>query len=526
MKQVTNRKGESRAPDATVVCDFDTLEGIDVYHDETTGVDQNGHGSDGDLPMAPEDGTVDSDGATQWHIKCFDPSVMKADATVLLLGKRGTGKSTLLQDLMYHVHTRLFAGIAMAPTEDSVTMFESFLPRCFVFNNFSVDAVERLMQTKRVLSRMNRKKQSQAELEGKEFVRRHVAVLLDDCMYEKKNLKHTAIRDIFMNGRHEDVFFMNLQQYVMDMSPDMRNQVDYIFALRDTSMENRVKLWKTFFGMFSDYSDFSEVFDRCTENYECLVLCNRSQSNDWRDCIYWYKAMSPVPKFRIGHPVMWYLNYRYASLPCEEDAQNEALIKSAVAKTFFATGDAAEAAALSSGRGAKARSAASTVDRKLNDQIEKARNVAAQQELQKQALMRAKKKKVIKLGSSALQAKHEESTRRLQEEADEETHCKSSAGTTAMLPSAGQRVHASQMPIDSATTRQCARERPKAAQQGQHGLRAVGSTSARAHTHPPPATGTRLSHGAKQNSRFASRSGCARKSLGNAATMALLKPGT
>lgn len=359
------------------------------------------------MPAAPEDGTVCEDGSTAWAVKCFDPTTMKADATVLMLGKRGTGKSTLLQDIMYHMQSRLFAGIAMAPTEDSVAMFEGFLPRCFVFDDFRANAVERLMQTKRLLSRMNRKKTKQAEAKGNEFERRYVAVLLDDCMYDKKNLKHTAVRDIFMNGRHEDVFFINLQQYVMDMGPDMRNNVDYVFAMRDTSMENRIKLWKTFFGMFSDYSDFSELFDSCTENYECLVLFNRASSNDWRDCIFWYKAAPSVPQFRIGHPVMWYLNYKFGVLPCDADAENEAMIKNAVSRTFYATlgrggeddepGGADDRADEDAGGGGSAGKSAKG-KRELRERVEKATQLMAKQDMDKQAMQQARKKKVVKVG--------------------------------------------------------------------------------------------------------------------------------
>lgn len=352
-----------------------------------------------ELPAAPEDGTVTKDGSSAWAVNCFDPTTMKADATVLMLGKRGTGKSTLLQDIMYHMQSRLFAGIAMAPTEDSVAMFEGFLPRCFVFDDFRADAVERLMQTKRLLSRMNRKKMKQAESGGGRFTRRNVAVLLDDCMYDKKNLKHTAVRDIFMNGRHEDVFFINLQQYVMDMGPDMRNNVDYVFAMRDTSIENRIKLWKTFFGMFTDYNDFAELFESCTENYECLVLCNRAHSNDWKDCIFWYKASTEIPRFRIGHPVMWYLNYKFGVLPCDADAENEAIIKNAVTKTFFARSsnddgmdDGGNASDQVSGSGN------TRGKRQLREQVEKAKELMAKQEMEKEAMLQAKKKKVVKVG--------------------------------------------------------------------------------------------------------------------------------
>ena len=30
--------------------------------------------------------------------------------------------------------------------------------------------------------------------------------------------------------------------------------------------------------------------DQCTENYECLVVCNNAKSNKLEDQIFWYKA--------------------------------------------------------------------------------------------------------------------------------------------------------------------------------------------------------------------------------------------
>ncbi len=274
---------------------------------------------------------VDEDGGTTWSVRRFDPATqLHPDSVVLLLGKRGTGKSVLLKDLMSHMKDKLYAGIAMTPTQDSIDVFEEFLPRSFVYDDFNKDVIDRVLETKRVLSRRNARKRKQLAAAGLSEDKRYIALIMDDCMFEKKNMKNKAVRDVFMNGRHEDLFFVNLQQYVMDMGPDLRSNVDFVFALRDSSMENRAKLWKSFFGIFKNYDDFSDLMDGCTENYEAMVLATRVQSNDWRDCVFWYKARHPIPSFRLGDPKMWYLNYKFGRLPCDADKDHDHLIKGAI----------------------------------------------------------------------------------------------------------------------------------------------------------------------------------------------------
>lgn len=339
--------------------------------------------------------SLEQAGSVEIAVRKFDPMKMKPDATVLLIGKRGTGKSTLLVDLMYHMHKKLYAGIAMAPTQDSVDMFETFLPPALVYTDFEADAVDKLMKTKRALSRLNKSHARKRSSRTPE--KRHIAIILDDCMYDKKTLSHKAIRDVFMNGRHEDVFFVNLQQYVMDMSPGLRNQIDYIFIMRDMNPENRMKLWRNFFGVVSDFQQFNVLMDNCTENFECLVACNRIQSNNWQDCVFWYKACPTPPTFRLGHPTMWYLSYKFGILPSDNDAENKQSILEEVRNTFFVeppTGAQTQTASHGSYANAVSNAEASA--------IKKAREQAYQKELDKLAQQQAKhaikKKTVHKLG--------------------------------------------------------------------------------------------------------------------------------
>jgi len=123
-------------------------------------------------------------------------------------------------------------------------------------------------------------------------------------MYDKKFLKDECMREMFMNGRHWKIFFMLTMQYCMDLSPDLRANVDYVFILRENIIQNREKLYKNFFGIFPSFDMFNQVMTSCTENYECMVLENTSKSNRIEDCVFWYKA-GEHKNFRIGSPSLW-----------------------------------------------------------------------------------------------------------------------------------------------------------------------------------------------------------------------------
>ena len=229
----------------------------------------------------------------QLKVQKFDPQQIKPHRIILFIGKRGTGKSKLLADIMYHIRDRVDFGLAMTPTEESATTFRQTMPEQWIYNNFAASKLEAMLNMQREL--------------GKKGKQRHLFVVMDDCMYDKKVMKGTSVRDLFMNGRHLKVTFCNAVQYIMDMGPDLRTQVDYVFALRENIISNKMKLWKYFFGMFEKYEDFARVLDRCTENFSCLVLDNTTPTTRVEDCVFWYRAKVDLPSFRMGKPLYWKL---------------------------------------------------------------------------------------------------------------------------------------------------------------------------------------------------------------------------
>lgn len=231
-------------------------------------------------------------------IKKFDPATIKPHRIILCVGKRGTGKSTLIRDLMYHIKHFIHLPFAMTPTEESTTMFEEHMPTSCVHTQFNVDTIQGVIEHQRKLGR-------------KKIKQYHLLLVLDDMMYDKKVLKSLAMRDIFMNGRHLKVTFINAMQYVMDMGPDLRTQVDYVFALRENIISNLTKLWKYFFGMFNNYNDFETTFKALTNDNCCIVIDNTVKSNQIKDTVFWYKASLDIPPYIIGNRRFWVMNHEY-----------------------------------------------------------------------------------------------------------------------------------------------------------------------------------------------------------------------
>jgi hypothetical protein len=62
------------------------------------------------------------------EISEWDPSSIAVDATILIVGKRHTGKTVLTRDLMYHVKDKLDLVVGMNPSEMSNANLAFFTP--------------------------------------------------------------------------------------------------------------------------------------------------------------------------------------------------------------------------------------------------------------------------------------------------------------------------------------------------------------------------------------------------------------
>jgi hypothetical protein len=235
-------------------------------------------------------------------LKKFDMKSMPQDAVVVFIGRRRTGKSTLVRDLLFH-HRDIPVGAIISGTEESNSFYGKMFPPLFIHGQYSpVILANFVKRQKLVMSRITREEEAYGP--GKSRVDPRAFMILDDCMYDDNWTRDKNISYIFMNGRWIKVFFIVTMQYPLGIQPALRTNVDYAFILRAPYQSDRKKIYENYGAAFPSLEFFCQVMDQCTQNYECLVINNTSLSNKLDDCIFWYKA-EMHGDFRLGAPEFW-----------------------------------------------------------------------------------------------------------------------------------------------------------------------------------------------------------------------------
>jgi hypothetical protein len=231
----------------------------------------------------------------KFQLRKFDMRQIKDDRTVVLIGKRDTGKSFLTRDILYY-HSDIPIGTVISPTNSANRFYSQIVPSMFIYDEYNPEIISRVMkrQTK-MIKRINR---GEGDLDPRMYV------IMDDCLYDNSWQKDKNIRSIFMNGRHYKILFLLTMQYAMGIPPNLRTNIDYIFILRENILKNRQRIYEQYAGMFPTFEMFCATMDQCTENFECLVIHNGSKSNKIEDQVFWYKA-DDHPNFRMGSEKIW-----------------------------------------------------------------------------------------------------------------------------------------------------------------------------------------------------------------------------
>ena len=255
--------------------------------------------------------------ATNLQLRKFDMSSIPEDKVVVLIGKRETGKSFLVRDLLYY-HQDIPIGSVISGTEAANNFYGNIFPKLFIHGEYNGGIINNyLKRQKMVVNLINKDRNNNIDSN----IDPRAVLILDDCLYDSSWTKDTNVRSLFMNGRHYKTMFIITMQYALGIPPNLRTNIDYVFILRENYVSNRKRLYEHYAGMFPSFEIFAQVMDQCTENYECLVINNNAKSNKLEDQVFWYKADNHED-FVLGAPEFWNHHQNYYDNNDEEDDNN------------------------------------------------------------------------------------------------------------------------------------------------------------------------------------------------------------
>jgi hypothetical protein len=258
------------------------------------------------------------------ELKKFDMKKIKFKSTeatgpvIVLIGRRDTGKSFLVRDLLYYQQD-IPVGTVISGTEAGNGFYGKLVPKLFIHDEYNSSIIENILKRQKVvLKEMKKHKDTykkESDIDPRAFV------IMDDCLYDSTWSRDKMMRLLFMNGRHWKIMLVITMQYPLGIPPNLRTNIDYVFILREPYIANRKRIFDNYAGMFPNFEAFAQVMDQCTENYECLVVDNNSKSNKLEDQIFWYKAENHSD-FKLGNKEYWNLSKNINSDDESEEMYN------------------------------------------------------------------------------------------------------------------------------------------------------------------------------------------------------------
>lgn len=224
-------------------------------------------------------------------INKFNFNDMVEHSSILIIGKRRTGKSFLERDILYHKRN-ISSGIVVSPTEKVNPFYKDFISECYIYNKFSNEILDSVF--KRQYSLLDKNKSGYTHKKNSDLM-----IVMDDCLNSRTDLNTDAMTELFFNNKHHEISFIMSQQYPFGMRPEYRGNIDYVFLFREDNDSYIKRIYEYYGYIFSDFATFKQIFLDITENYGCLVINNRDNSNDYRKKVFWYRAQE-TPEFKFG----------------------------------------------------------------------------------------------------------------------------------------------------------------------------------------------------------------------------------
>ena len=144
---------------------------------------------------------------------------------IVLIGRRDTGKSFLVKDLLYH-HQDIPIGTVISGTEAGNGFYAKMVPKLFIHDEYNTAIIENILKRqKMVIKQINKETAAygRCNIDGRAFV------ILDDCLYDNSWARDKLMRLLFMNGRHWKIMLVITMQYPLGVPPNLRTNIDYTF---------------------------------------------------------------------------------------------------------------------------------------------------------------------------------------------------------------------------------------------------------------------------------------------------------
>ena len=261
-------------------------------------------GKHGQMPFLATDTYAE---VTLPNLQEWDTENIKLDSTIIAIGKRRTGKSWCLRNIMFEMKNKIPAGIVISQTDELNKFWREYIPKEYIYNKYDPSILDHVFARQKAILNNTQKTKAEIEKEAPFFI------LLDDVISDQRLKYDENLLELFVSGRHYKLFVLITTQYAKGISPTLRGNTDYVLVCKTLQGRQRESLWEDF-GDFMTKDGFFTLLDEFTENNEVIVFDTSENTSDPLEMLRWWKAQDPGA-FHMGSKEYWDSAKRDLTLP-------------------------------------------------------------------------------------------------------------------------------------------------------------------------------------------------------------------
>ena len=249
--------------------------------------------------------------STEVVLNTLDPRTIGPNRTVLFIGKRGSGKTFLMEDICYF-ERQIPEAVIWSSTEEGNETWGRHFPDLYIHPAYDPDTLQAIYNRQTDKAKKRRREARLGVPEHKRTKVTPVLLIVEDQSFKKSIFRCPVLAEVCMNGRHYGITLFVTTQYSRSVPTEIRSQFDYIFCCLEKFVQNRKRLYEDYFGVFPNFHSFNEVMMACTDNFGCIVMNNQSRSCKIQDSVFYYRAKDRG-SYKFGSRAYWlhhFMHYR------------------------------------------------------------------------------------------------------------------------------------------------------------------------------------------------------------------------
>ena len=232
------------------------------------------------------------------NIAEFKLESMMPDPSILIMAKRGSGKTEISREIIHH-YRNIPGGVVISPVDKINPVYKYFFPDLYIHYTANEPLLRKILARQPMII--------EAQTDKKKFgvdIDPSAILVMDDCLPMKKGwAKDENIMKLLLNNRQYHLTtIVTMQTPFSSITANLRLNFDYVFLLGEDSVACKEKLWDDYASIFPTFEDFVKVFDACTKDFGAMVIDNRSLSNNIMDKVFWFKSPAQR-KFSFGSKI-------------------------------------------------------------------------------------------------------------------------------------------------------------------------------------------------------------------------------